>query len=220
VIVVSLVVSTSSSLWSGFRLRQLTGSGKGDTARLRKSTADIPLEAETINAHSDRYERHWRTSNGGSRRVRAARELPGVAGAVTRQVLAGSQVAADSAARLGESIVEHAKRAPAPNARILPLIVSPPFTQSTGPAKAPTQEEELCRPTMYATGRPPIYSRRTLCLDELSKDVRGDLHLVEARRHECREEDCLTLTAEHLLRLELTSHACAPPSAHSSTVGW
>jgi len=27
-------------------------------------------------------------------------------------------------------------------------------------------------------------------------------------KHECREEDCLTLTAEHLLRLELTSHAC------------
>lgn len=57
-------------------------------------------------------------------------------------------------------------------------------------------------------GTPTDLLTAELCLDELSKDVRGDLHLVEARRHECREEDCLTLTAEHLLRLELTSHAC------------
>lgn len=32
--------------------------------------------------------------------------------------------------------------------------------------------------------------------------------MVDARRHECREEDCPTLTAEHVLRLDLTSHAC------------
>jgi hypothetical protein len=57
-------------------------------------------------------------------------------------------------------------------------------------------------------GTPADLLTAELCLDELSKDVRGDLRLVEARRHECREEDCLTLTAEHLLRLELTSHAC------------
>jgi hypothetical protein len=57
-------------------------------------------------------------------------------------------------------------------------------------------------------GTPVELLTADLCLDELSKDVRGDLHLVEARKHECREEDCLTLTAEHLLRLELTSHTC------------
>jgi len=57
-------------------------------------------------------------------------------------------------------------------------------------------------------GTPAELLMSELCLDELSKDVRGDLHLVESRRHECREDDCLTLTVEHLLRLELTSHAC------------
>jgi hypothetical protein len=57
-------------------------------------------------------------------------------------------------------------------------------------------------------GTPADLLTSQLCLDELSKDVRGDLRLVGARRHECQEEDCLTLTVEHLLMLELASHAC------------
>ncbi len=57
-------------------------------------------------------------------------------------------------------------------------------------------------------GTPDELLASELCLDELSKDAEGDLVLVDARRHECREEDedCRTLTAEHVLRLELSSH--------------
>jgi hypothetical protein len=57
-------------------------------------------------------------------------------------------------------------------------------------------------------GRPADLSRAVLCLDELSKDVKGDLVIVEAEIHECRELDCKTLTVEHLLRGEVSSHLC------------
>jgi hypothetical protein len=57
-------------------------------------------------------------------------------------------------------------------------------------------------------GTPAELLASELCLDELSKDAQGDLNFVDAERHECREKDCLTLTTEHVLRLELTSHAC------------
>jgi len=45
----------------------------------------------------------------------------------------------------------------------------------------------------YATGRPPIYSRRN-CARRTLQDVRGDLHLVEARSMSAGK-DCVTLTA-------------------------
>lgn len=58
------------------------------------------------------------------------------------------------------------------------------------------------------TGRPTGLTQAVLCLDELSKDLEGDLVLVDANRHECRELDCVTLTAEHLLRVRVVSHRC------------
>src|SRR5262249_22734510 len=79
---------------------------------------------------------------------------------------------------------------------------SRPDLPGAGPGGGIVQTYDVC------DGTPAELLMSELCLDELSKDVRGDLHLLEARRHECREDDCLTLTVEHLLRLELTSHAC------------
>lgn len=47
-----------------------------------------------------------------------------------------------------------------------------------------------------------------LCLDELSKDLKGELERLEAERRECRELDCRTLVVEHQLRAEVFSHEC------------
>ena len=41
-----------------------------------------------------------------------------------------------------------------------------------------------------------------VCLSAVSKDVRGDLRLLEDRPEECPEEDCRTLKTIHLLYLE------------------
>ena len=57
-------------------------------------------------------------------------------------------------------------------------------------------------------GRPAELARAVLCLDELSKDIKGDLVIVETEVHECRELDCQSLTVEHLLRVEVSSHLC------------
>ena len=57
-------------------------------------------------------------------------------------------------------------------------------------------------------GRPAELARAVLCLDELSKDVKGNLMIVEAEVHECRQLDCKTLTVEHVLEGEVSSHLC------------
>jgi hypothetical protein len=57
-------------------------------------------------------------------------------------------------------------------------------------------------------GGPAQLRAAKLCLDELSKDARGELTFVDAEREECRRDDCVTLTTEHVLQLELTSHTC------------
>jgi hypothetical protein len=57
-------------------------------------------------------------------------------------------------------------------------------------------------------GRPADLVRAVLCLDELSKDLKGELTIVDAERHECAQLDCRTLTSEHLLRVEMSSHDC------------
>lgn len=57
-------------------------------------------------------------------------------------------------------------------------------------------------------GRPADLAQAVLCLDELSKDVEGDLLVVDAEPHECRELDCRTLTAEHVLRVKVSTHGC------------
>jgi hypothetical protein len=57
-------------------------------------------------------------------------------------------------------------------------------------------------------GRPAQLARAVLCLDELSKNVEGELVIIESQPHECRELDCKTLTVEHLLLVEAKTHAC------------
>ena len=56
--------------------------------------------------------------------------------------------------------------------------------------------------------RPEELLTSTICLDELSKNARGELTIVEAEQRECRELECRTLVVEHSLDLELSSHTC------------
>ena len=57
-------------------------------------------------------------------------------------------------------------------------------------------------------GRPDDFVQAVVCLDELSKNVRGELQVVDAELHQCRELRCQTLTTEHVLRLEVAGHDC------------
>lgn len=45
-----------------------------------------------------------------------------------------------------------------------------------------------------------------LCLEPVSKNMRGKLELLNRERQECEEPKCLTLKTDHLLRLEVRSH--------------
>lgn len=56
--------------------------------------------------------------------------------------------------------------------------------------------------------RPAELAKAVLCLDELSKDVKGELMIVDAERQVCRTLDCKTLMVEHVLRAEVFSHDC------------
>jgi hypothetical protein len=44
------------------------------------------------------------------------------------------------------------------------------------------------------------------CLESVSKNVEGELRLLDRERNECREEKCESLTTDHLLHLRLDSH--------------
>lgn len=57
-------------------------------------------------------------------------------------------------------------------------------------------------------GRPADLARAVLCLDELSKNVEGELVIIDSRPRECPELDCRTLTVEHLLLVEAKTHSC------------
>ncbi len=57
-------------------------------------------------------------------------------------------------------------------------------------------------------GSPAELLASTLCLDEVSKDLRGELIPVDAEVRECRDRGCRSLTAEHALSVELSSHPC------------
>ncbi|MFI6387136.1 hypothetical protein ACIBHY_31610 [Nonomuraea sp. NPDC050547] len=46
----------------------------------------------------------------------------------------------------------------------------------------------------------------SMCLDELSKDIRGELSRPTAVREPCRERDCVSLKSVHTLWLDLLSH--------------
>ena len=47
---------------------------------------------------------------------------------------------------------------------------------------------------------------RRVCLEPVSKNLRGELKLLDRERQECEEPRCLTLKTDHLLRLEVQSH--------------
>jgi hypothetical protein len=47
---------------------------------------------------------------------------------------------------------------------------------------------------------------RRVCLEPVSKNLRGELKLLDRERQECEEPRCLTLKTDHLLRLEVESH--------------
>jgi hypothetical protein len=49
---------------------------------------------------------------------------------------------------------------------------------------------------------------RIVCLSDLSKNLKGELRLVESEREVCRKLDCKTLEAVHQLELEVSSHDC------------
>ena len=44
------------------------------------------------------------------------------------------------------------------------------------------------------------------CLNPLSKNADGELNLLDAQRHECKEDKCVTLTTEHVMQLELSTN--------------
>lgn len=81
-------------------------------------------------------------------------------------------------------------------------------SQSTRAAHSHENDKGSTMAYNACDGRPAELARAVLCLDEVSKDLAGDLLLLDADRHVCRELDCKTLTAEHLLRLAVASHAC------------
>jgi hypothetical protein len=48
--------------------------------------------------------------------------------------------------------------------------------------------------------------QQKICLSSISKDVRGELHLLERKPETCDELDCRTLKTDHLLKVEVQSH--------------
>ena len=49
---------------------------------------------------------------------------------------------------------------------------------------------------------------RIVCLSELSKDIEGELRLVEAEREKCPDLNCVTLETVHQLDLKVVAHDC------------
>ena len=58
------------------------------------------------------------------------------------------------------------------------------------------------------TATPSELAATTVCLDELSKDLVGELVPNQATDHHCPTWDCRTLVTDHSLMLEAGSHAC------------
>ncbi len=48
--------------------------------------------------------------------------------------------------------------------------------------------------------------RGRACLNAVSKDLRGELVLLDRRRDKCEDPPCETLTTDHFLKLEVVSH--------------
>lgn len=48
--------------------------------------------------------------------------------------------------------------------------------------------------------------KQRVCLAPVSKDLRGELHLLERELQECKESDCATLKTDHVLKVEVHGH--------------
>ena len=55
-------------------------------------------------------------------------------------------------------------------------------------------------------------SERIVCLSALSKDLEGELRLLESEGEECRERDCKTLATLHQMELKAAAHDCDSPT--------
>jgi hypothetical protein len=53
-----------------------------------------------------------------------------------------------------------------------------------------------------------VLSERIVCLASLSKDLEGELRLIESEQERCRERDCTTLETLHHLQLRVSRHDC------------
>lgn len=53
---------------------------------------------------------------------------------------------------------------------------------------------------------PKALLARELCLSEVSKNLEGELRLLESEREDCKTPKCRTLKTMHLLELEVKSH--------------
>jgi hypothetical protein len=51
-------------------------------------------------------------------------------------------------------------------------------------------------------------TERIVCLSSLSKDLEGELRLLESEQEECRERDCTTLETVHRIELRVARHDC------------
>jgi hypothetical protein len=51
-------------------------------------------------------------------------------------------------------------------------------------------------------------SERIVCLSSLSKDLEGELRLLESEKEVCRERDCTTLETVHQIELRVSRHDC------------
>ena len=51
-------------------------------------------------------------------------------------------------------------------------------------------------------------SDRIVCLSAVSKDLEGELRLLESEKEECRERDCTTLETLHQIELKAARHDC------------
>jgi hypothetical protein len=52
---------------------------------------------------------------------------------------------------------------------------------------------------------PPQLWKQRVCLEAVSKNLRGDLRLLDRERQECGDR-CLTLKTDHMLKLEVSTH--------------
>jgi len=62
--------------------------------------------------------------------------------------------------------------------------------------------------SLSATTGPDELRRLAPCVRNLSKDLRGDMALLEDRRHQCRASGCTTLTTTQVLWVDVAPLAC------------